>query len=142
MAYTPSVIWPQFVLLYVSPLPLAHFYYSCGQSCEVIQSVPGKVRYCPHCQNSCYHLFPVTSGWLLFLQSPPSRSLPWGTWVAQSVKCSTSAQGMISPFVSSSPTPGSGLTAWSLEPASDSVSPSLSAPPPLMLCLLSLKNKH
>ena len=32
-------------------------------------------------------------------------------------------------------TPGSGLTAQSLEPASDSVSPSLSAPPPLTLCL-------
>ena len=39
---------------------------------------------------------------------------------------------------------GSVLTAWSLEPASDSVSPFLSATPPLMLCLslsLSLKNK-
>ena len=35
---------------------------------------------------------------------------------------------------------GSGLTARSLEPASDSVSPSLSAPPPLALCLsLALK---
>ena len=34
------------------------------------------------------------------------------------------------------------LTAQSLEPASDSVSPSLSAPPPLTLCLsLSLNNK-
>ena len=37
---------------------------------------------------------------------------------------------------------GSVLTAQSLEPASDSVSPSLSAPPLLVLCLsLSLKNK-
>lgn len=34
------------------------------------------------------------------------------------------------------------LRAWSLEPASDSMSPSLSAPPQLMLCLsLSVKNK-
>ena len=41
-----------------------------------------------------------------------------------------------------SPSSGSVLTAQSLEPASESVSPSLSAPPPLVLCLsLSLKNK-
>ena len=33
------------------------------------------------------------------------------------------------------PPQGSVLTAQSLEPASDSVSPSLSAPSPLMLCL-------
>ena len=59
----------------------------------------------------------------------------WGAWVAQSVKRLTSAQVMISQFVSSSPASGSVLTAWSLEPASDSVSPSLSAPPPLMFCL-------
>ena len=59
----------------------------------------------------------------------------WGTWVAQSVKRPTSAQVMISLSGSSSPASGSGLTAQSLEPASDSVSPSLSAPPPFMLCL-------
>ena len=58
-----------------------------------------------------------------------------GAWMSQLVKCPTSAQVMISWFVSSSPASGSGLTAQSLEPASDSVSPSLSAPPPLMLCL-------
>ena len=62
-------------------------------------------------------------------------------WVVQSVKRPTSTQVMISRFVSSSPASGSVLTARSLEPASDSVSPSLSAPPPLMLCL-SLKNKQ
>ena len=55
--------------------------------------------------------------------------------MAQSVKRPTSAQVMISPFVSSSPASGSVLTARSLEPASDSVSPSLSAPSPLVLCL-------
>ena len=60
---------------------------------------------------------------------------PRGTWVAQSVKCLTSAQVMISWLVSSSPALGSVLTARSLEPVSDSVSPSLSAPPLLMLCL-------
>ena len=47
-----------------------------------------------------------------------------GAWVAQSVEQLTSAQIMISRFVSSSPASGSVLTAQSLEPASDSVSPS------------------
>ena len=66
-----------------------------------------------------------------------------GRLVAQSVKRPTSAQVMISQFVNSSPASGSGLTAQSLESASDSVSPSLSAPPLLTLCLsLSLKNKQ
>ena len=59
----------------------------------------------------------------------------WGAWVAQSVEHLTLAQVIISQFVSSSPVSGSGLMAQSLEPASDSVSPSLSAPPPFMLCL-------
>ena len=58
-----------------------------------------------------------------------------GTWVAQSVKCPTSVQVMISQFLGSSPVLGSVLTAQSLKPASDSVSPSLLAPPLLMLCL-------
>ena len=61
-----------------------------------------------------------------------------GAWVAQSVERPTSAQVTISRFVSSSPASGSGLMAQSLEPASNSVSPSLSALPPFMLCL---KNK-
>ena len=65
-----------------------------------------------------------------------------GAWVAQSFQRRTSAQVVISRSVSLSPTSGSVLTAQSLEPASHSVSPSLSAPPPLVLCLsLSLKNK-
>ena len=64
----------------------------------------------------------------------------WGAWVAQSVECLTSAQVTISRFMSSSPASGSVLTAQSLESASDSVSPSLSSPRPLMLCLC-LKNK-
>ena len=60
--------------------------------------------------------------------------------MSQSVKRPTLAQVMISRFLSSSPTSGSVLTARSLEPASDSVSSSLSAPPLLSLCLsLSLK---
>ena len=57
------------------------------------------------------------------------------------------AQVTISQFVSSSPAPGSALTAWSLEPASGSVfcvSLSFSAPPLLMLSLkkeINIKNK-
>ena len=49
--------------------------------------------------------------------------------MAQSVKHPTLVQVMISQFVSLSPASGSGLTAQSPEPASDSVSPNLSAPP-------------
>ena len=58
-----------------------------------------------------------------------------GTRVTQLVKCPTSAQVMILQFVGSSPVSGSVLTAQSLEPALDAVSPSLSAPPLLALCL-------
>ena len=49
---------------------------------------------------------------------------------------STSAQVMILWFESSSPVSGSVLTAQSLEPTSDSVSPSLSSLPLFALCLL------
>ena len=59
----------------------------------------------------------------------------WGAWVAQSVERPTSAQVTMSRSVSSSPASGSGLMAQSLEAASDSVSPSLSAPPQFMLSL-------
>ena len=63
------------------------------------------------------------------------KHISWGTCLAQSVKPPTSAQAVISRFVSSSPAAGSVLSAQGLEPASDSVSPSLSVPPPLTLCL-------
>ena len=63
-----------------------------------------------------------------------------GIWVAQSVKCSTSAQVIISWLVGSSSVSGSVLTAQSLEPTQDSASPSLSAPPLLTLCLSLLQN--
>ena len=69
------------------------------------------------------------------MQGPCLKCNPWGAWVAQSVKRPTSAQVMISRSVSSSPAVGSVLTAQSLEPVSDSVSPSLSDPPPFVLCL-------
>ena len=57
------------------------------------------------------------------------------------------AQVMISRCVGSSPVSGSVLTAQSLDRVSDSVSPSLSDPPPLILSLsfslsLSKVNKH
>ena len=61
--------------------------------------------------------------------------------MAQSVERPTSALVMISRSVSLSPASGSALTAQSLEPVSDSVSPSLSAPPLLTLCL-SLSQKY
>ena len=58
-----------------------------------------------------------------------------GAWVAQSVKRLTPAQVTISRSVSSSPASDSVLTAQSLDPVSESVSPSLSDPPQFMLCL-------
>ena len=64
----------------------------------------------------------------------------WGTWVAQSVKHPTSAQVMISRFVSLNPASGSVLRAQSLEPASDSVSPSL-CPSPAHALSLSVSQK-
>ena len=70
-----------------------------------------------------------------------------GAWVAQSVKRLILAQVMISWFVGLSPAWGYVLTARSLEPASDSVSPSLTAPPLLTLflalsCSLSQVDTH
>ena len=64
-----------------------------------------------------------------------------GTQMAESVKFPTSAQGMILWSVSSSPESSSVPTAQSLEPAWDSVSPSISAPPLLTLCQSLSKNK-
>ena len=62
-----------------------------------------------------------------------------GAWVAQSVERLTLAQAMISQLVGWSPTSGSVLTAQNLESPSDSVSPSLSAPPPSCSVSLSFK---
>ena len=67
--------------------------------------------------------------------------------MAQLVERLTSAQVMVSQFLGSSPTSGSVQTVQSLEPATDSVSPSLSAPSLPTLCLslslskINLKNK-
>ena len=57
-----------------------------------------------------------------------------GAWGAQLVRRPTLAQVVILCFVGSSPVSGSVLAAQSLE-LLQIVSPSLSAPPPLMLCL-------
>ena len=55
----------------------------------------------------------------------------WGARMTQLVKHLTLAQVMISRLMSLSPELGSVLTAQSLEPALDSVSPSISDPPSL-----------
>ena len=68
-----------------------------------------------------------------------------GVWMAQSVKRLTLAQVVISWLTGSSPTLGSVLTAQSLEPASDSVSSSLTLPLPCSQTVslsLSKINKH
>ena len=65
--------------------------------------------------------------------TPPVPLEGWGTWVAQLVERLTLAQVMVSPFMASGPALGSVLTAQSLEPASDPMSPSLPLP-----CLYSL----
>ena len=79
----------------------------------------------------------------IYLAWPLKTTQGRGTGVAQWVKCPTSAQVTISRFVGLSLMSGSVLTAQSLEPASDSVSPSL---PLLHLCSVSLSlskiNKH
>ena len=58
--------------------------------------------------------------------------------MAHSIKRPTLAEVTISQFLGSGPVSGSVLTGQSLEPASDSGSPSLSVPPPLRLCSLCL----
>ena len=49
------------------------------------------------------------AGWVMGIKGG------WGTWMAQLVECLTSAQVMISQFVSSNPASGSVLTARTLE---------------------------
>ena len=62
----------------------------------------------------------------------------WGAWVAQSVKHLTLAQVMILCLEGSNPVSGSVLTTQNLEHNLDSLSPSLFAPPLLVLCFLCL----
>ena len=110
---------------------------------------PGKPpgRHCPWCGtwecpvNPRYQATHIISN-NAAMQRKPCQSLVHmitnksakGRLGAQSVKPPTSAQVTISQFVSSSPASGSVLTAQSLEPVSDAVSPFLSLtlphPPP------------
>ena len=74
------------------------------------------------------------------LSNEPGTGAPGG---AQSVEYPTWARAAISPFVGSSSASGSVLTAQSLDPALDPVSPSLRPSPTCALSLslsLSLKN--
>ena len=118
------------------------------QQCPPLMRLPAIVCLSFLLRSSSLHLIPH---WTFPLSCPGSTSRYnifktkfRGTWVAQSIKRLTSAQVMISQFVSSSPASGSVLTAQSLEPASHSVSPSLSLPLPCSCCVfLSQKiNKH
>ena len=79
----------------------------------------------------------VMSFFSMFLKSTTCNlsDVFWSTWVAQSVKRPTSVQVMVSWFVGLSPSSDFVLAVQSLEPASDSVSPSLSDPPLPVLCL-------
>ena len=84
-------------------------------------------------KRKAYHIlrnFHKTLGWF-----KKNKFYFGGAWVAQSVKCLTLAQVTIWQFVSLSPASGFVLTAQNPEPALDSLSPSLSAPPLLVLCL-------
>ena len=88
-----------------------------------------------HCWWECKLVQPLWKTVLEVSQKTKNR----GAWVAQLVGRPTSARVMVSRSMGSSPTSGSVLISRSPEPASDSVSPSLSAPPLLMLCLCVLK---
>ena len=87
-----------------------------------------------HVEESHFSDLKASPGLFIYEKQPPR-----GSWVAQLVMHLTLAQVMISRFVSSS----SLLTAQSWEPASDSVSPSLSlCPSPALPLSLSKTNKH
>ena len=73
-----------------------------------------------------------------------NKNIKWyrGTWVAQSVKHRTSAQVMISQFVSSSPASGSVLTACSEPGACFGFCVSFSLCPSLLTLFLSVSQKY
>ena len=78
---------------------------------------------------------------LVYEVDHPLKNSFWQGRLGGAVGCASDfSQVTISRSGSSSPASGSGLMARSLEPVSDSVSPTLSAPPPFMFCLCP-KNK-
>ena len=92
----------------------------------------------PAWDSLCFSAPPLLSLSLSKININLKTILSWGAWVAQSVKCLTIAQVMISRFVSSNPASGSMLTAQSLLGI---LSPTLSAPPLLTLSLSFKTNK-
>ena len=105
----------------------------------VSETLPNTIWLKPEGAKSGIHMFGLSS--LCFLLCNMFICLTtkcvWGGCLGGSVSWASD--------FGSSPMSGSVLTAQSLQPALDSVSPSLSAPPPLTLCLsvpLSKINKH
>ena len=102
--------------------------------------IPGREKYkCRYEEISMYCRVTgaecVREHWLItlanakaFMKNGGGNKMRRATGVTQLVKRPTLAQAMIPWFVGSSPALGSVLTAWSLEPASDSKSPSLPLP--------------
>ena len=86
----------------------------------------------PEASILCHYILDLIENTLIFLEV---RTESWGAWIAQLVKC----QVMISQSMGLSPATGSVLTAQSLGPASDYMSPPLSLYPSatqaLSLCL-------
>ena len=95
------------------------------------KSLRGNVPFPPTYGSNLFNGTSIRSSkWVFYSSQEEKPRKPRGAWVAQSAKRPASARVMISPFVGSSPTSGSVLTARGLEPASDSMSPSLSLPLP------------
>ena len=105
---------------------LCNFFFFTNLGCELYLRVPivkaRNYRMLPSCLDQRHISQPLVH--IRHMGSSQGIAVR-GAWVAQSVKRLTSAQVMISRSVSSSPASGSVLTAQSLEPVSDSVSPSL-----------------
>ena len=131
-------------------LAFHHLFWEWGPICPFLPHHSYQSPFCPILEPRTMHVFPIISKLMILLLSAKMLSFRTesnlsyyqikidcyrGTWVGRSVEPPTLARVMISRLLGSSPTSGSVPTAGSLEPASDSVSPSLSAPPLLMLSL-------
>ena len=98
-----------------------------SSACDILLQISARLRF-----SSCAYVVYANK------QKTVLKKQTGGAWVAQSVERPTSAWVVISRFVGLSPASGSVLTAQSLEPALDSVSPSL---PLTYLCSVSLSQK-